>query len=78
MLRNGGRGRDDSTGKSGRGGGGGQGIGMGRGGRGGGAGLGPGGVCVCPDCGTTIQHQPGLPCAQMKCAKCGASMVRQR
>jgi hypothetical protein len=71
-------------GQSGGRGGGGAGMGQGRGqgrqgrpgGRGGGRGLGPGGVCVCPSCGTTAQHQQGQPCFEMKCPKCGAMMTR--
>ena len=41
------------------------------------AGAGPGGECVCPSCGTTAPHQVGLPCYQVECPKCGASMVRK-
>ena len=78
MPRSGGQGRKNPTGNFGKGGGSGQGGGMGRGSRGGGYGLGPRGECACPDCGTTAPHQQGLPCVQMKCAKCGASMIRQR
>lgn len=32
--------------------------------------------CVCPKCGTVIDHKPGdPPCLDKKCPKCGASMV---
>jgi predicted Fe-Mo cluster-binding NifX family protein len=55
----------------------GRGMGRGRGrGRGCGAGVGPGGHCFCPGCGTTVPHQPGVPCFQVKCPKCGTTMRR--
>lgn len=61
--------------RTGRGGG----SGQGGGGRNrGGSGLGPKGLCVCPDCGTTVQHKLGSPCTGEKCPKCGAFMNRQR
>ena len=49
-----------------------------RGGRMGGnrRGAGPGGKCVCPSCGHIATHSIGIPCYQMSCPKCGASMVR--
>ena len=62
----------------GRGRGRGAGGGQGGGGRmGGPQAAGPGGTCVCPQCGTTVPHDRGVPCAQMKCPKCGAAMARQ-
>jgi len=51
----------------------------GRGGRGrqpDGFGLGPGGECVCPNCGTKIPHQRGVPCYEHRCPKCGQAMAR--
>lgn len=60
-------------GKGGKGQGRGSGRGQGRGGRGG---MCPGGVCVCPNCGAKVPHQPGVPCMQMKCPNCGTQMVR--
>ncbi len=53
-----------------------------RGGRGRMAGrlqAGPGGVCLCtnPDCKKEVVHQPGVPCYQLKCPKCGSPMLRQ-
>jgi len=39
-------------------------------------GLGPQGKCVCPDCGTEIAHQRGIPCYEQKCPECGSTMVR--
>jgi predicted Fe-Mo cluster-binding NifX family protein len=39
--------------------------------------TGPGGHCVCPQCGQTESHQPGVPCIKRKCPKCGAVMIRQ-
>lgn len=61
----------------GRGGGRGSGSGGGRG-LGGGTrpGSGVGGVCVCPKCGHEVPHQVGVPCYNVKCPKCGATMVR--
>jgi hypothetical protein len=53
----------------------------GRGGRGrqpGGFGLGPGGECACPNCGTRVPHQRGVPCYAHKCPKCGQPMTRAR
>jgi hypothetical protein len=41
-----------------------------------GMGLGPGGGCKCPSCGTTVEHETGMPCYEMKCPKCGANMIR--
>lgn len=63
--------------------GGGLGRGMGRGagaprGRMGGFGMGPAGECVCPQCGTRLPHQRGVPCFQMKCPNCGAPLTRAR
>ncbi|MHC1756048.1 MAG: DUF134 domain-containing protein [Methanosarcina sp.] len=56
-------------------------MGKSRGGRGqcrsrGGAG-GPEGTCICPECGYEAPHKPGVPCIEMKCEKCGTSMVRK-
>ncbi len=71
--------RGDGTGPAG----GGFGQGMGRGaGQGRGRfsgnrqGAGPGGVCICPNCGERIKHQPGMPCYSLKCPKCGTNLVR--
>jgi hypothetical protein len=61
---------------AGRGTGGGGGGGGGRG-RGGGRGGGKGGNCVCPNCGEKAPHQPGNPCIEMKCPKCGTAMTRE-
>jgi hypothetical protein len=82
MGAGGGRGQ----GQGGRGGQGGQGRGQGQGGlgsqRGGrmgraGAGQAPG-FCVCPQCGQTVEHQPGLPCVERQCPKCGIPLMRQQ
>ena len=40
-------------------------------------GRGPGGYCVCPNCKTKVAHQPGVPCASVKCPDCGTSMQRE-
>ena len=42
----------------------------------GGRGAGPAEECVCPRCGEKTPHQPGIPCLQQKCPKCGSPMVR--
>ena len=39
-------------------------------------GAGPGGDCVCPQCGTRVGHDRGVPCYNLSCPKCGAKMVR--
>lgn len=70
----------NGTGPLGRGPGTGRGMGQGRGrGRMGGnrPGAGPGGNCLCPNCGTKVPHQPGIPCYSMNCPKCGTRMVRE-
>jgi len=73
---------DNKSGSGGKGGGRGKrGDCAGRGaGRGGGRGAGSGtevcGVCVCPDCGTTVDHIRGVPCFEVSCPKCGSSMSK--
>lgn len=67
--------RRDGTGPAGQGPGGG--LGSGRGGMGGGAGMGAGGNCLCPKCGNKSSHSRGVPCATIKCPKCGTTMVRE-
>lgn len=54
--------------------------GRGRGGRGRGGqrqGMGPVKECRCPNmnCGYTQPHQPGQPCANQTCPKCGTRMI---
>jgi hypothetical protein len=72
-----GRGRG-GLGPRGSGQGAGRGAGAGRGpGRLGGTALGPGGYCVCPACGTKVEHQRGIPCSKMTCPKCGSLLARQ-
>ena len=43
-------------------------------------GFGPGRFpsnCICPNCGLIEPHQPGIPCFQTKCPKCGSHMTRK-
>lgn len=40
-------------------------------------GAGPGGECRCPNCGTTVPHERGLPCYKVSCPQCGEKMVRK-
>ncbi|MBA7623467.1 hypothetical protein ES703_30863 [subsurface metagenome] len=71
--------RGDGTGPAGMGPGTGRGLGRGVGrGRMGGQSMGPGGKCVCPGCGTKVEHKIGVPCYDMSCPKCGIKMVRDR
>jgi len=58
----------------------GEGKGLGRGGgrgRKGGGGFGPDGYCVCAQCGEKIGHKRGEKCTDIKCPKCGHTMVRE-
>jgi len=58
----------------------GSGRGLGRGGgrgRNNGGGFGPGGVCVCAKCGEKVPHQRGVKCTDLKCPKCGNTLVRE-
>lgn len=72
--------RGDGTGPAGQGPGTGRGMGgrSGGRGRGGGFAMGPGGKCICPSCGTSVDHQVGVPCYEMTCPKCGTKMTRER
>lgn len=44
-----------------------------------GFGAGPGGECMCTnaECGYTMPHERARPCYELKCPKCGSSMVRK-
>ncbi len=67
----------DGTGPSGQGPGTGRGLGRSSGrGRMGGQNMGPGGMCVCPKCGTRIEHKVGVPCYEISCPGCGTKMAR--
>lgn len=50
----------------------------GKGGRMGGQRRGAEGSCFCHECGATVPHERGTPCAQIKCPKCGQPMIRPR
>ncbi|MBU4233292.1 MAG: hypothetical protein L6277_01615 [Desulfobacterales bacterium] len=39
-------------------------------------GKGPAGVCVCSACGHQVPHEPGTPCREVKCPRCGGDMCR--
>ncbi|PIU57138.1 MAG: hypothetical protein COS87_00135 [Chloroflexi bacterium CG07_land_8_20_14_0_80_45_17] len=74
--------RGDGTGPSGQGPGTGRGMGRGMGkgmGRMGGSrpGAGPSGSCLCPNCGTKVPHEVGVPYYNLSCPKCGAKMIRE-
>lgn len=32
--------------------------------------------CICPQCGWVEPHQPGTPCFQTICPRCGSVMTR--
>jgi hypothetical protein len=35
------------------------------------------GYCICPKCGKKLAHQFGVPCLNVKCPNCNASMTRE-
>jgi uncharacterized protein len=35
------------------------------------------GFCICLHCNTKIAHQPGVPCRESTCPKCGQKMIRE-
>lgn len=76
IMAQGGGGRP-GRGRAGSGQGRGQG---GRGRKGGPLQAGPGGYCSCPnpECDYKEAHQPGKPCYQQVCPKCGSQLIRQR
>ena len=58
----------------------GQGRGLGRGGgqgRNKGGAYGTSGFCVCAKCGEKVPHRQGVKCTEIKCPKCGHTMVRE-
>jgi len=43
-------------------------------------GCGPGGPptnCICSQCELVVPREPGIPCFQRNCPKCGSLMTRQ-
>jgi len=34
-------------------------------------------ICICPNCGYEIKKEPGKPCRDYTCPKCGTRMVRK-
>ena len=64
--------RGPSSGGGGRKGGQGQGRGQGKGR----SAMSQDGNCVCPNCGETAPHQPGVPCKTLICPKCQSPMLR--
>ena len=71
-----GQGSKNGNGKGIFGGGRGNGFGGGRGKNNGGA-FGIGGFCVCAKCGEKLPHQQGVKCTELKCPKCGNTLVRE-
>ncbi|MFW5998813.1 MAG: hypothetical protein ACOC4G_12875 [Bacillota bacterium] len=41
------------------------------------AGAGPSGKCICPECGTEVSHERGMPCYKRECPECGTYMRRK-
>ncbi len=39
--------------------------------------MGSQGYCICLRCGYRTPKQPGVPCREMRCPKCGAVLVRE-
>lgn len=39
--------------------------------------MGRDGSCICPACGKTVPHQPGVPCRETRCPDCGKVMLRE-
>jgi predicted DNA-binding protein (UPF0251 family) len=33
--------------------------------------------CICPSCKTLIEAEPGIPCRQLKCPKCGTYLTKK-
>ena len=40
--------------------------------------AGPVGMCYCPNCGTEVPHQAGIPCNQKNCPECGTRLARKQ
>jgi hypothetical protein len=38
---------------------------------------GPQGFCFCPACGHRAPHEPGVPCREVSCPRCGAALRRE-
>jgi len=41
-------------------------------------GMGPSGDCVCLGCGATKPHEPGVPCRDERCPKCGRALFKKK
>lgn len=42
-----------------------------------GPGLKDSGTCICLACGARVPHQPGIPCREVSCPRCGQFMRRE-
>lgn len=40
-------------------------------------GHGPGGMCICPQCGYTQNHEKGQPCSNLQCPQCKINLERK-
>ena len=39
--------------------------------------MGHEGTCICVGCGHRQPHQPGQPCKEERCPKCGKALLRE-
>lgn len=40
-------------------------------------GIGASGSCICPKCSEKVPHEPGIPCKEERCPRCGTGMIRE-